>query len=313
MFTGSGIPMRFADTDGSLIDVYQAATQMTDESDDRPIRRTSPRCSTARSAPRATTASFTANMHTDTPTHAGADAIVAAGAGARRAGRSRRAQMLDWLDGRNNSPFSGVGYAGGSLRFRIAPGGAGARGLEAMVPAAAARGGLARPDPRRPGRGAGRAHVKGIEYAVFAAAAGRYVATYGPDAAALTPEPRTTASGVLTGRAGSTGARRARLLGRRVRAARNGKVKLRVRCPQRRVALPHHGPHPQGPQGPDPPAHGQRQAGRDQEGHAASDAQRPRAPGPRAFHEGRRAPHHPHGRHHEQHEKDRIRLLAPRR
>ena len=31
-FTGSGMPMRFADTDGTLIDVYQAATQMTDES-----------------------------------------------------------------------------------------------------------------------------------------------------------------------------------------------------------------------------------------------------------------------------------------
>ena len=32
MFTGSGFPMRFADEDGSLIDVYQAATQLTDES-----------------------------------------------------------------------------------------------------------------------------------------------------------------------------------------------------------------------------------------------------------------------------------------
>jgi hypothetical protein len=32
MFTGSGFPMRFADPDGSLIDVYQATTQMTDES-----------------------------------------------------------------------------------------------------------------------------------------------------------------------------------------------------------------------------------------------------------------------------------------
>src|SRR5690606_11304319 len=32
MFTGSGMPMRFADLDGSLIDIYQAATQMTDES-----------------------------------------------------------------------------------------------------------------------------------------------------------------------------------------------------------------------------------------------------------------------------------------
>ncbi len=32
MFTGSGMPMRFAKADGTLIDVYQAATQMTDES-----------------------------------------------------------------------------------------------------------------------------------------------------------------------------------------------------------------------------------------------------------------------------------------
>ena len=32
MFTGSGIPMRFADLNGAIIDVYQAATQMTDES-----------------------------------------------------------------------------------------------------------------------------------------------------------------------------------------------------------------------------------------------------------------------------------------
>ncbi len=31
-FTGSGMPMRFADLDGTLVDVYHAATQMTDES-----------------------------------------------------------------------------------------------------------------------------------------------------------------------------------------------------------------------------------------------------------------------------------------
>ena len=32
LFTGSGMPMRFADLDGTMIDVYQATTQMTDES-----------------------------------------------------------------------------------------------------------------------------------------------------------------------------------------------------------------------------------------------------------------------------------------
>src|SRR5262249_61769465 len=32
LFTGSAMPMRFADVDGTTIDVYQATTQMTDES-----------------------------------------------------------------------------------------------------------------------------------------------------------------------------------------------------------------------------------------------------------------------------------------
>ena len=46
MFTGSGMPMRFADLDGTMIDVYQAATQMTDESGQTlPVPR-STRCST---------------------------------------------------------------------------------------------------------------------------------------------------------------------------------------------------------------------------------------------------------------------------
>ena len=56
MFTGSGIPMRFADLDGSLIDVYQG----DDADHGRVGHGTSPRtsrpCSIARSAPRATTA-----------------------------------------------------------------------------------------------------------------------------------------------------------------------------------------------------------------------------------------------------------------
>ena len=36
MFTGSGIPMRFAASNGSLIDVYQAATYSADDATDTP-------------------------------------------------------------------------------------------------------------------------------------------------------------------------------------------------------------------------------------------------------------------------------------
>src|SRR4029434_6577174 len=77
MFTGSGIPMRFADLDGSLIDVYQAVTQLTDESNisipghiaallDRAL------------GPEGYYGAFTANMHSDSSVTIGANAIVAA-------------------------------------------------------------------------------------------------------------------------------------------------------------------------------------------------------------------------------------------
>ena len=76
VFTGSGLPMRFADTDGSLIDVYQSTTQMTDESDqaypftidtllDRALGSTG------------YYGAFNANMHTDVVNSPGANAIVA--------------------------------------------------------------------------------------------------------------------------------------------------------------------------------------------------------------------------------------------
>ena len=90
MFTGSGMPMRFADLDGSMIDVYQATTQMTDESG-QSTRSPSTRCSTARSAPRATTAS---SPPTCTPTASSSPGVGRdrrLGAGARRAGRLRAA------------------------------------------------------------------------------------------------------------------------------------------------------------------------------------------------------------------------------
>ena len=72
-------------------------------------------------------------MHTDRPSHAGADAIVAE-AKLRGVPVVSAAQMLDWLDGRNGSSFQNVSYAGQRLRFTVA-GGRGSRGLQGMLPA----------------------------------------------------------------------------------------------------------------------------------------------------------------------------------
>ena len=178
MFTGSGFPMRFADTDGSLIDVYQAATQMTDESDIDIPKHVKALLDGAL-GPQGYYGVFTANMHTDSSDHPGENAIVAE-ATARGVPVVSAAQMLDWLDGRNDSAFQALSYSDGTLRFKIAPG-AGARGLQAMVPLHATGGaltGLTRDGatvtttPRT---------IKGVDYAVFDALPGQYAAGYPAD------------------------------------------------------------------------------------------------------------------------------------
>src|SRR5436190_558210 len=103
------MPMRFGDEDGSLIDVYQAVTQMTDESN-----QTYP--FTINALLDGATGSngyygvFTANMHTDMGESSGADAIVAS-AKSHGVPVVSSKQMLTWLDGRNGSSFTGLAWA----------------------------------------------------------------------------------------------------------------------------------------------------------------------------------------------------------
>ena len=104
-------------------------------------------------------------------------------------------QMLDWLDGRNDSSFGGIACAGNRAALHDPARRRGRRGLEAMVP-------VAGPDRRArrasPAAGAPvatpRRTVKGVEYAVFAAAAGDYVATYGDARRRRPSAPDTTIS-----------------------------------------------------------------------------------------------------------------------
>ena len=133
MFTGSGMPMRFADLDGTLIDVYQAATQMTDESGIS-LPDAHRHAARQRHRRRGYYGAFTMNMHTDTSRHPGQQTVVAA-AQARGVPVVSARQMLTWLDGRNarRSPISAGSR--GTLTFGIAVG-AGANGLQAMLPTA---------------------------------------------------------------------------------------------------------------------------------------------------------------------------------
>ena len=102
-FTGSGMPMRFVDLDGTMIDVYQAATQMTDESG-QTYPFTMNTLLDRALGPEGYYGAFTANLHTDQATLSQSDAVVAS-ALARGVPIVSAQQMLTWLDGRNNSTF----------------------------------------------------------------------------------------------------------------------------------------------------------------------------------------------------------------
>jgi len=77
--TGSGLPMRFADLDGTQIDVYQAHTHMTDEAG-QAYPATVDALLDKAIGPEGYYGVFTANMHTDAANvpHPGAASIVAA-------------------------------------------------------------------------------------------------------------------------------------------------------------------------------------------------------------------------------------------
>ncbi len=122
-------------------------------------RRRWTRCSTTRSARRATTASSTVLNHTDHGDHANANDIVAA-AQDRGVPVVSSAQMLDWLDGRNGSSFEDIGLRGGQLTFSVVTNPK-ARGLEAMLPAQLRLRPAVAADPRRPAGRPRQAHGQG--------------------------------------------------------------------------------------------------------------------------------------------------------
>jgi len=185
MFTGSGLPMRFATERGSLIDVYQAPTQMTDESG-QTYPLTADTLLNNALGPQGYYGVFTANMHTDfNDVNAPKNSMVNSNAIIRSAQAhgvpvvSAR-QMLTWLDGRNNSSFAITSWDGSLLGFSITVA-AGANGLQTMLPvrsgtlrlAGLTRGGAALDYTI--------ATIKGVDYAFFPATTSAYAATYVTD------------------------------------------------------------------------------------------------------------------------------------
>ena len=196
-FTGSGIPMRFATTSGSLVDVYQATTQMTDESD-QTFPFTIDTLLDNALGPLGYYGAFTVNAHTDATSSPVRDAVVAS-ALTRGVPVVSAKQLLTWLDGRSGSTFSNVTGTATTLDFTIgaAPG---ATGLHAMVPIGP---GQTITSLSRNGSPADYVvgTVKGVQYAFVVATAGSYQVTFAADTTpptVSTTSPTSGATGVAT-------------------------------------------------------------------------------------------------------------------
>ncbi|MBN8789073.1 MAG: DUF4082 domain-containing protein [Terrimonas sp.] len=178
MFTGSGMPMRFAKTDGALIDCYQVPTQMTDESGIDYSSFCNALLDKALGA-EGYYGVFCANMHTDLsdgPLHAGSEAIIAS-ALVRQVPVISAKQMLTWLDGRNNSSFGITSWDNNELSFSITAA-EGANFLQAMLPKYVNN--LKLNSITRNGVPVSFTSqmIKGMEYGFYEAATGDYIANY---------------------------------------------------------------------------------------------------------------------------------------
>jgi hypothetical protein len=125
--TGSGFPMRYADTDGSIIDVYQAATHLVNETDNTTNSINS--LLDKALGPEGFYGVFGARYdYTD-----GFDTRLFDSAKAHDVSLISAQQLLTWLDGRNSSSFGNRTMNLGRLTFKITVG-EGANNLYVIVP-----------------------------------------------------------------------------------------------------------------------------------------------------------------------------------
>ena len=183
--TGSGVPMRFVDADGTPIDVYQVMTHLPDDGAD-PRADINEELWLRAFLDRAQQSDgyygmFALNIHTDfaTPNDVGSNIITLT----QEYGvpMISSLQLLDWLDGRNTSSFQSVVWTTNTftstLAFTVVTG-THTSGIQAVVPTR--NDGSTLVDVARNGSSISYAieTIKGIEYALFDSRAGAYVATY---------------------------------------------------------------------------------------------------------------------------------------
>jgi hypothetical protein len=187
-FTGSGIPMRFADTGGNLIDVYQAPTQLVNESGMDYPAAIDLQLDRALGSLGYYGAFGTHYDYSDSFDHE-----LIASATKRGVPLVSARQLTQWLDARNASSFTPGTWTGSSLAFSADVDPAARQLLRGMVPARTGHGVLSTLTKDGSPATFTVDVIKGVEYAFFTATTGSYEASYtedhlGPAVIATTPE-----------------------------------------------------------------------------------------------------------------------------
>jgi hypothetical protein len=170
VLTGSAMNMRFADSDGDTIDVRQGVTNLDNTSS--PIANINALLDNALGP-----AGFYGIYGTHYDMIDGYDNVLYGAAKSRNVPMISSVQALTWLDGRDSSSFTNFSGSNGRFTFGISAA-EGANGLQAMLPIQDTLGTLASLTINNGTVSYSTRTVKGVQYAVFSAAPGDYVATY---------------------------------------------------------------------------------------------------------------------------------------
>ena len=175
LVTGSGMPQRFADVDGTMIDVYQGVSQLVNENG----INYNVDINTLLDNALGTQGYYGLfGTHDDYRDVTYSDATIAS-VKAHNVPLISANQALTWLDGRNNSSFGSMVWSNNQLSFSVTAR-ANANNIRAMLPFNSATGRLISITRNGTSVTFTTQTIKGMQYAFFAPVTGtsNYVATY---------------------------------------------------------------------------------------------------------------------------------------
>lgn len=171
--TGSGLPMRFSDAQGGMLNVYQQETHLVDEVFGDQFDAVSALIDRAL-GPKGYYGAF--GTHYDF--HNDFDQKLMKLAIARDIPMVSAQQMLDWTDGRQASRFSTMKWDGDVFSFEIQTDALTGKMLQGMMPVQAAGGRLLSISRGDETIAFTAETIKGVDYGLFSAEAGSYTARY---------------------------------------------------------------------------------------------------------------------------------------